>query len=212
MAQEAAEANAAVEAARRAEAEEVRETRLTSDVRKALTEKTQRVLHEYYQAVRDEMGEDRKNELLLEKSANYVEGVQGQPKTGQMAYLNVQKEKLETLHDALDNDIQLMKDFIAKVQEEKEKDAQSKEQISPDELAIPTDMLSAQMIILSAENAAITDALYFLDKALVRGSISLEKHLKTIRNLAKKQFLLRAHLLKLGQMKAAEIKNADIEV
>ena len=60
------------------------------------------------------------------------------------------------------------------------------------------------MLILSADNAAINDALYFLDKALPDSRISLLDHLIAVRKLTKTQFLARAHLLKIGQVKASE--------
>ena len=73
-----------------------------------------------------------------------------------------------------------------------------------DDLALPADIHSAQMLVLSAESAAIIDALYFLEKALSENKISLEVHLKAVRRLARRQFLIKAHLLKIGSVKAAE--------
>ena len=58
-----------------------------------------------------------------------------------------------------------------------------------DLIALPEDTHSAQMLALSAENAAIDDCIYFLDQALVRGSIGLDVFLKEVRRLSKRQFL-----------------------
>ena len=60
------------------------------------------------------------------------------------------------------------------------------------------------MLILSAENAALNDVLYFLDKALEEDRLSLDVHLLQYRKLTKRQFLVRAHLLKIAQVKASE--------
>ncbi|KAL7580814.1 hypothetical protein ACA910_001091 [Epithemia clementina (nom. ined.)] len=59
--------------------------------------------------------------------------------------------------------------------------------------------LHAQMMGLSAENAALSDALYFLDCAMQKGNLPCEVHLKQVRELAKRQFLVRAHLIKISQ-------------
>ena len=103
-------------------------------------------------------------------------------------------------HKELDKGIQKLTAFVKSAEEEKS----SKKEVSVDELAVPGDIHSAQMLILSAENAAINDALYFLDKALADSRISLHDHLIAVRKLTKTQFLARAHLLKIGQVKASE--------
>jgi ESCRT-I complex subunit TSG101 len=48
-----------------------------------------------------------------------------------------------------------------------------------------------------AESQAISDTLYYLDKALYEQAITMEVHLKHIRTLAKQQFYIKAHLYKL---------------
>jgi ESCRT-I complex subunit TSG101 len=45
------------------------------------------------------------------------------------------------------------------------------------------------MLELSAETAAIDDTIYFLDRALVRGNITLDVFLKEVRKLSKRQFM-----------------------
>ena len=64
-----------------------------------------------------------------------------------------------------------------------------------DLIALPADTHSAQMLALSAENAAIDDCIYFLDRALVRGSIGLDVFLKEVRRLSKRQFLAKVCVL-----------------
>jgi len=60
------------------------------------------------------------------------------------------------------------------------------------------------MLQLAAENASISDALYFLDRALYAGSLNPTQHLRQVRKLAKQQFLVRAHLLKIQQHDAMQ--------
>ena len=73
---------------------------------------------------------------------------------------------------------------------------------SIDDVCQPVNKLHAQMLDLSAENAALTDVMYFLDRGMYSGQIDCSTHLKTIRKLAKRQFLIRAHLIKINQVLA----------
>lgn len=70
---------------------------------------------------------------------------------------------------------------------------------SIDDLCVPQTALDRQLLELAAQNASITDALYFLDRAILEDVISCDLHLKTVRKLAKQQFLIRAHVLKIQQ-------------
>ena len=69
-------------------------------------------------------------------------------------------------------------------------------------MAIPTDTHSSQMLQLSAENAAIDDCIYFLDQSMARGNIPLDVFLKEVRKLSRRQFMAKAHLIKISQAKA----------
>ena len=81
----------------------------------------------------------------------------------------------------------------------KEIEKEKNKPIDPDELITPIDGLSQQMLTLSAEVAAIEDTMYYLDRALANDTIDLTVHLKEIRKLARKQFLAKAHLKKIGE-------------
>ena len=196
LAKEAEEANAAVAIARAAEAKEEREQAMTEQARDQLTHKSRQILEAYCNMAGNEISDLIQDQILLEKSRDFV----SDPDDGQIAYLTKRKQELEKYHVELDEGIVKLSSFIQSAQEEKS----SKSEISADELAIPGDIHSAQMLILSAENAAITDALYFLDKGLENGHMSLEDHLKAVRKLTKKQFLVKSHLLKIGQVKASQ--------
>lgn len=72
-----------------------------------------------------------------------------------------------------------------------------------DELVQPPDALSRQLFRVTAEAAACTDAMYFLDKAMDASSISLEDYLKQIGSIARQQFQAQALAMKIcAEMRA----------
>jgi ESCRT-I complex subunit TSG101 len=161
-----------------------------------VAKKSKHILDSFRNSSLDEMGNLVKDQILLEKSRDFLDDKE----KGQIAYLVGRKEELEQYHEELDKGIAKLSSFVQNAEEEKS----SSKEISADELAVAGDIHSAQMLVLSAENAAINDALYFLDKALEDHQISLDVHLFQYRKLTKRQFLARAHLLKIAQVKAAE--------
>ena len=204
MEREAQEANEAVRIAREAERKEDEENRLFAETKERLNDKSKFILEKYTNSSKTEIAGHLEDQILLEKSAAFVNG-----KTvgaglssggGQMEYLNKRKEELEEEHAKLDSGLEQLESFIVEAESYKKT---SKEK-DVDDLALPADIHSAQMLVLSAESAAIIDALYFLEKALSENKISLEVHLKAVRRLARRQFLIKAHLLKIGSVKAAE--------
>lgn len=52
------------------------------------------------------------------------------------------------------------------------------------------------MLRLVAENAALEDALYYLDQGVTEGAITVDVFLKEVRRLARKQFIARATMKK----------------
>mmetsp|Transcript_19717 Transcript_19717/g.24866 ORF Transcript_19717/g.24866 Transcript_19717/m.24866 type:complete len:397 (-) Transcript_19717:211-1401(-) len=202
MEMEANEANEAVRIAREAEAREVEDNRLAAESKQRLRDKAKFMLDSYSESSKREIAGHLEDQILLGKSASFVTGAKGAGIStgGQMEYFTKRKEELEKHHSDMDESIQKLEDYIKEVEQSKK----TTDQIDVDELAMPADIHSAQMLILSAENAAIHDALYFLDKGLSDNKISMDVHLKTVRRLARRQFLIKAHLLKIGQVKASE--------
>ena len=83
----------------------------------------------------------------------------------------------------------------------KSSDSQSK---TIDELVVPTEPVHRQMMELAVKSHSITDALYFLDRALHKKTVDVPTHLKQVRRLAKQQFLAKAHLAKIQESLGAE--------
>ena len=65
--------------------------------------------------------------------------------------------------------------------------------------------LYKQLINAFAEESATEDAIYFLGEALRRGVIDCEVFLKHVRNLSRKQFMLRATMQKCRQVAGLEV-------
>ncbi|KAJ3451502.1 hypothetical protein M0812_03251 [Anaeramoeba flamelloides] len=67
--------------------------------------------------------------------------------------------------------------------------SQSLENINLDEILMPIDILSKQMLELSAKGCAIDDTGYYLNKLLQNGTISTSDYLKKIRSLSSEEFI-----------------------
>jgi ESCRT-I complex subunit TSG101 len=202
---EAAAANEAVRIAREADQAEAREL---ADLKQKLDDKCKFILQNYYHTSVKEITGHLEDKILLEKSALYVNGKSSNAGCGddiygigQLEYWKKKKNELLKHHADVDTTIANLEAFIR----EAEKSKKTSKEIPVDELAVPADIRSAQMLVLSAENAAIHDALYYLDKGLSDNKIALDVHLNATRKLAKRQFLIKAHLLKIGQVKASEV-------
>eukprot|EP00554_Chaetoceros_debilis_P014613 CAMPEP_0194125054 /NCGR_PEP_ID=MMETSP0150-20130528/59261_1 /TAXON_ID=122233 /ORGANISM="Chaetoceros debilis, Strain MM31A-1" /LENGTH=580 /DNA_ID=CAMNT_0038818845 /DNA_START=107 /DNA_END=1849 /DNA_ORIENTATION=+ len=194
LAREAEAANDAVKIARAADAKEEQEQRLLTNDRQRLTSRCNAILTSYKETSTAELTDLIGDEMLLHKSSALLKD--------RIAYLHNRRGELETYHSQIDASIVEMQNYIQGSEEEKN----GRGEVSADEMALPADIQSGQMLILSAENAAINDALFFLDKGLAENNgdngYGLEVHMAAVRKLAKKQFLVRAHLLKIGQGKA----------
>lgn len=197
MAREAAEANAAAEAVRRAE-QEAQERERQASAQKVWEEKK-----------RDQL-QDQVNQKIL----GHLQRVAMEAKTTVQSdwrdqqLLKLSKETIDQEIEESHNLIQKLEANIAVVDTktkeieqwlEESKDS-SEQQVSVDDLCQPATKLHSQMLNLSSENAAITDALYFLDRGMYTGHIDCSTHLKSVRKLAKRQFLVRAHLIKINQV------------
>ena len=209
LAVEAAEANAVAAAARAADEEEKR--RAEEERRKAEEEKrrlkalraqqqweeaqTSRVRQEVVQKIRSYL-QDQSREVQAQVQSDWrdqqrLDHAKEVKIDKQIEILKKKKKDLEEHCESVDKSIEDIKEWIKEAEETTEEKA-----LSADEMAVASSPLHAQMMDLSAENWATSDALYFLDRALYQGHLDCMVHQKQVRLLAKKQFLVRAHLSK----------------
>ena len=143
-----------------------------------------------YQTMKEELRDDLRNQKLLERGKGDIEKLISEGKERQRSLAKGNTE--------LDEAIANLEQWLESIKEqqsaaENKNDATNQQNNSretkADLMALPADTHSAQMLALSAENAAVDDCIYFLDRALVRGSISLEVFLKEVRKLSKQQFM-----------------------
>lgn len=71
--------------------------------------------------------------------------------------------------------------------------------IDPDTAIVPADVLSRQALDAQAEDLALEDTLYSLNKALQEGVITAEVYMKQVRMVSRKQFFVRALGTKVAQ-------------
>ena len=181
------------EARRLSEAAEVeRQARVEEEVmhelRSKLTSKLQGRLSQFYSGAREVISGDLRKQTKLERGSDDVRE--------EILDLRRRKDALERSHIATDAATADIESFL--------KSMESNVELPVDDLCQPSSVRSRQMLELDAKNHAISDVLYFLDRALVKGTIPLDVHLKTVRRLAKQQFMARALLTKIEQTMAAE--------
>lgn len=179
-----------LEIARHESMEQAALAKTAQEARERLTGKLRAHLAAFYGGLRDEVTEDYRNQRRLEENAARVES--------HLAALEERRDALRTSGAALEENNDDLRVWLA------EADARDADADAPDEndLVVPADQPSARMLELAAESAAVTDCLYYLDKALVRGTIPMEVHIKKVRRLAKKQFLAKALLVKISEERA----------
>jgi len=189
------EARREEEERRRREEEDRQEMMLVQTMRDDLTVRLRRELQTFNDHAKDQIASDLRDQTKLENGEKTIQA--------QLTLLKERKEQLSAGVAEVDEKTTQAESDLQTL-EENHSDDDNDPIKAVDKLAIPNDVYSRQMLELSSKNAAITDCLYFLDKALVRGTIPLDVHLKKVRQLAKKQFLARAHLLKVGEVAKLE--------
>eukprot|EP00549_Striatella_unipunctata_P025941 CAMPEP_0118705868 /NCGR_PEP_ID=MMETSP0800-20121206/20164_1 /TAXON_ID=210618 ORGANISM="Striatella unipunctata, Strain CCMP2910" /NCGR_SAMPLE_ID=MMETSP0800 /ASSEMBLY_ACC=CAM_ASM_000638 /LENGTH=286 /DNA_ID=CAMNT_0006608185 /DNA_START=340 /DNA_END=1195 /DNA_ORIENTATION=- len=177
---EASEANKALEVARKAEE---RDTRIKTDLVSKLTAKLQSNLTSHLTRERREILSALEDQQRLELASQTII-------PSQLEHLNSVKDKLEEETTKVDEATEKLKNLLDQGNPASTSGGADKSTV--DDRCVPQSPVMAQMLDLSAENASITDALYFLDKALAQSTIPLDVHQKTVRKLAKRQFMVRA--------------------
>ena len=197
MAKEAEEANQAAEIARKADREEAeREKQITAQkeweerkleqTRIEVNQKVRSYLQNFTEQTKSILFADWRDQERLKQNRDCLDK--------EMADLTQQKSALEQHIETIDAKTEEIENWLQESENAKE------EEPDIDDICQPSTKLDAQMLDLSAESAALTDTMYFLDRGMYMGQIDCTTHLKMIRKLAKRQFLIRAHLIKINQV------------
>jgi ESCRT-I complex subunit TSG101 len=111
--------------------------------------------------------------------------------------LEREKQELERQCEVVSACTDEIQEWLAAHQDDNGKNKTAVDSGQIDEVVKTATARQTQMLDLAAENASIADALYFLDRALYSGKLDCTQHLRSVRQLAKRQFLVRAHMIKI---------------
>ncbi len=197
MAREAEEANRVAEIARRADMEEKeREEQLTAQkewerrkleqTRIEVNNKIKVFLQKFNDQTKKQLNADWRDQEHLKQNKKSLDK--------EIEDLTERKRDLKNHIETMDAKTNEIENWLEESKSAKE------EEPDVDDLCQPVTKLDAQMLDLSAESAALTDTMYFLDRGMYMGQIDCTTHQKMIRKLAKKQFLIKAHLIKINQV------------
>ena len=106
--------------------------------------------------------------------------------------------KLEREQAEVETNITLLKQKTGEMTDVLQK-IENKDDVKIDDAVVPTTPLYRQLLNAFAEEQATEDALYYLQEGLRRNVIDLEVMLKQVRDLSRKQFMLRALIHKCRQ-------------
>ncbi|XP_052807205.1 tumor susceptibility gene 101 protein-like [Mya arenaria] len=158
----------------------VTEEHLKASLLSAVEDKMRRSLRETFQQAQAEM------DVLYKTQADLLKG---KDKLEQMM-ADLDKEKVE-----IEGNVKLLRQKDQEVKEALGR-MENQDQISIDEAVDTTAPLYRQLLKAFAEEQAIEDAMYYLGIALRKNVIDLEVFLKNVRELSRKQFMLRALIQK----------------
>jgi len=171
-----------------------------SSMRAMATSKVQYELQAVFRDAKDDLRVALRNQKLLDCGKEEILHLL---KEGEE-----RKEELMVLNNEMDGAVKRLEEWLDAAEKHQQQEDEngkndSSSQLSKvDLIALPTDTHSSQMLQLAAENAAIDDCIYFLDQSMARGNIPLDVFLKEVRKLSKRQFMVKAHLIKISQVKA----------
>ncbi|KAI0210696.1 hypothetical protein LSAT2_004542 [Lamellibrachia satsuma] len=107
-------------------------------------------------------------------------------------------QRLEKEQSDVERSIMLLQEKDEEIQQVIQK-MENRGDVNVDEAVIPSAPLYKQLLNTFAEEQAIEDALYYLSDALQRGVIDVDQFLKKVRELSRKQYMLRALIQKCRQ-------------
>ena len=202
MAKEVEEANSAAEIARKADMEELDrkeqieaqrqwETKKCEQIRIDVNKKIRFYLQNFTEETKSTLSADWRDSEQLKQTKKQIEQ--------EIQELTNEKIKLNQHINTMDNKTTEIENWLEESNKNDTTNNLKQEEINVDDICQPVNKLNTQMLELSAESAALTDVMYFLDRGMYMNQIDCTTHLKMIRKLAKRQFLIRAHLIKINQ-------------
>jgi ESCRT-I complex subunit TSG101 len=202
LAREAEEANRAMEIVRQNEKDEeerrnaiqVYEQTQVQHLRNTINAKIQTYCRDQRTNIQQYIVEDEHDKCKLQNNSKLI---QQQIQEYQLLQ-NTLQHQLDTIN-LKTNDIQLWLQENENNNNQQNNKTVATPKRTIDELVTTHTKIQQTMIQYTAESATISDILYYLDKALCDSKISLDLHLKHVRSLAKQQFYIKAHLLKLNK-------------
>ena len=151
-----------------------------------MNKKVSSYLHDFTEETKSTLYADWRDQEHLKQNREYLDN--------EINDLIQRKQELNQHIETIDSKTEEIKNWLTESESAKE------EKPDVDDICQPVTKLDAQMLDLSAESAALTDTMYFLDRGMYTGQIDCTTHLKMIRKLAKRQFLIKAHLIKINQV------------
>jgi len=167
-------------------AQRVWEEKKLEQIRTEVNQKVRAYLVDFTEDTKSTLSADWRDQEHLKQNKDQI-----QKETKE---LTLKKKELEHHIETIDTKTEEIKDWL------KDSKDTVEEEPEVEDICQPVNKLDAQMLDLSAESAALTDAMYFLDRGMYTGQIDCTTHLKMIRKLAKRQFLIRAHMIKINQV------------
>jgi len=150
-------------------------------------------------AVEDKVKKRLREEVNAKKAETESLKHVGEELSGGRARLTMMITKLKQETEDLDKNIEILKEKEAEISAIRDKLVENGE-VNCDEAVNATAPIYKQLINAFADESATEDAIYFLGEALRRGVIDCEVFLKHVRNLSRKQFILRATMQKCRQV------------
>ncbi|GFR62034.1 tumor susceptibility gene 101 protein [Elysia marginata] len=158
----------------------VTEADVKASLLSAVEDKIKRRLKETFAQAQAEMDVLTKTQTDLNQGKQKLEQI--------ISDLEKEKEEISKNIGLLSNKDDEVKEAIQKME--------AQEEVNIDEAVVTTTPLYRQLVDAFAEEQAIEDAIYYLGEALRKNVIELESFLKRVRELSRKQFMLRATIQK----------------
>jgi len=200
MAKEAEESNHAAEIVRKANREEEEkkqqieaqkdwEVKKCEQIRTDVNKKIRSYLQNFAEETSSTLGCDWRDQEQLKQTNKQIDQ--------EIQDLSNKKIQMKQHNETIDIKTEDIKSWLEESKDDTTKESDKINNV--DDICQPVNKLNTQMLDLSAESAALTDVMYFLDRGMYGGQIDCTTHLKMIRKLAKRQFLIRAHLIKINR-------------